>query len=205
MKNPSNQYLAAYYRWQNWSNYLKSFDYQGSVSLLEYYNLNVSESLNIPMLSYCQSGPWPDNLMQIDFEFYINQGITGWQNCTDYYNDNPSPYWNQLSAQLMWNPNADVAALDQDFYQQLYGPASSSMQIYWTSLWHEIGLSEISLASSNRVAALSQYLNEANAIAAQTNNAVLNQWLKLANTFQTHCLNVESNNLQNYNSNGTPK
>ena len=203
--NPGNQDLAAYYRWESWGNFLKSFNYQGSAAVLEYYNGHVSESLGIPMLSYFQSGPWPDNLMQTDFEFYTSQGISGWQNCTDYYNDNPTPYWNQLSAQLMWNPSANVNVLDQDFYQQLYGTASTVMQNYWDAMWPDVSLLNISLQSSNQVAQLSTYLNSANTISAQTNNPTLKQWLKLANTFQTHALNVESNNIQNYNADGSPK
>jgi hypothetical protein len=205
MKNPGDQDLAPYYRWQHWSQFLKSDRYQGSVVLLEYYNEHVAKSLSVPMLGYCQSGPWPNHVMQTDFKFYVSQGITGWQNCTDYYNDNPSPYWNQLNAQLMWNPDADVAAIDQDFYQQLYGPAGASMQNYFTALWQEMASLDFSLASRSRVQALGKYLDEADVIAAQTKDAPLNQRLKQARAFQVRCLELKQEISQNYNLDGSPK
>jgi hypothetical protein len=203
--DPGVHDLASYYRWQNWSNYLASCNYAGEISLLEYYNAHVAEDLQIPMLNYSQSGPWPSNLMQTDFQFYAAQRILGWQNCTDYYNDNPHSYWNWLSAQLMWNPAANQSAMDQDFYQQLYGPAAPVMQAYFTNLWVDVATNDISLAASNQVASLTNYLSQAGLIASQTNNTTLNYWLNLANKFQASVLLTESNNLQNYYEDGTPK
>jgi hypothetical protein len=74
--------------------------------------------------------------MQRDFQTYAAQGVNGWQNCTDYYNDLPSPYWNWLAAQLMWNPASDGAALDRDFYEHYYGAAAKEMQPYFATLWN---------------------------------------------------------------------
>ena len=205
MENPGDQDLAPFYRWQHWRNYLESGGYEGSVVLLEYYNEHVAKSLRVPMLAYCQSGPWPNGVMQTDFEFYINQGITGWQNCTDYYNDSPNPYWNALSAQLMWNPSADVSAIDKDFYQKFYGPAGTVMQIYFTDLWQEIASSDFSLASGGQVKNLEKYLDEADVIAAQAQDQVLSQRLQEAHSFQEHCLELKRQVAENYNPDGSPR
>jgi autotransporter-associated beta strand protein len=204
IKKPGNVNLAAGYRWQSWSNYLKSCQYAGGVSFLDYYNLNVSESLDVPLMSYCQTGPWPGNMMQEDFEFYVSQGIDGWQNCTDYYNDSPTPYWNRLSARLMWHPEEDVTAIDRDFYQHLYGPAWAAMDDYYTALWMEMGSLDFSSAGVGRVQTLSLYLNQAAGIAAQTNNATLNYWLGRAQTFQAKCLQIKAVIPGAYNADGSP-
>ncbi len=37
--------------------------------------------------------------------------------------------------QLMWNPDADVAAMLADFYPKFYGPASAPMSDYWTAIY----------------------------------------------------------------------
>jgi hypothetical protein len=205
MKNPGDQNLAAYYRWQNWNHYLTSGGYEGSVTVLDYYNAHVAKSLSIPMLDYCQSGPWPDNVMQKDFEFYGSQRISGWQNCTDYYNDKPNSYWNRLSARLMWNPSEDVAAIDRDFYGKVYGPAGEVMQDYFTALWQEIASPDLSLASRDRVNALNHYLDEADAMAAQANDPALEQRLQEAHAFQAHCIELKEQIARNYNADGSPK
>jgi autotransporter-associated beta strand protein len=203
-KNPGVKDIAAGYRWQNWSNFLQSCDYAGSVTMLDYYNLNVSESLDLPLLSYCQTGPWPGNLMQEDFTFYASQGIDGWQNCTDYYNDSPNPYWNWLGAQLMWKPPADMTVLNYDFYQHLYGPAWPIMQDYFTALWSEMASSDYSLAGYNQVELVGQYLDEAATILSQTNNPTFSQALGQAELFQTKCLAIKQQIPLEYNPNGFP-
>ncbi len=40
-----------------------------------------------------------------------------------------------LRGQLMWNPDADVAALLRDFYRRFYGPAAQPMGQYWDTLF----------------------------------------------------------------------
>ena len=37
--------------------------------------------------------------------------------------------------QLMWNPDADVAALLAEFYPKFYGPAAAPMAKYWTTIF----------------------------------------------------------------------
>lgn len=37
--------------------------------------------------------------------------------------------------QLMWNPDADVAALLAEFYPKFYGPAAAPMAEYWTAIY----------------------------------------------------------------------
>lgn len=47
--------------------------------------------------------------------------------------------------QLMWNPNADVAAMLADFYPGFYGPAAPAMARYWGAIfaaWRETGVTE---------------------------------------------------------------
>ncbi len=36
--------------------------------------------------------------------------------------------------QLLWNPDADVDALQAEFYQKFYGPAAKPMAAYWTAI-----------------------------------------------------------------------
>lgn len=36
--------------------------------------------------------------------------------------------------QLMWNPNADVAAMKNEFYEKFYGPAAAPMKTYWETI-----------------------------------------------------------------------
>ena len=189
---PADTDLAAWHRWQKWAAWLRACDYQGEVSLLEYYNAHVAKSLKVPWLNYCQSGPWPDNLMQKDFQFYVREGIAGWQNCTDYYNDAPNPYWNRLAAQLLWNPWADVAAIDQEFYAKYYGPAGAAMQAYCAGLWRELA-SE--LPPAGRVAgfeSLSRRLDEAEAIAHRLADTALVARVLASRKFQTHVAEVDA-------------
>jgi len=39
-----------------------------------------------------------------------------------------------IANKLMWNPNADVEALQKDFFEKAFGPAASVMQRYYTRL-----------------------------------------------------------------------
>ena len=48
-------------------------------------------------------------------------------------------------AQLLWNPDADVDALQAEFYQKFYGPAAAPMQKYWEAIqtaWDETIVTE---------------------------------------------------------------
>ena len=38
--------------------------------------------------------------------------------------------------QLMWNPNANVAAMQNEFYPKFYGPASAPMAKYWDTIFN---------------------------------------------------------------------
>jgi hypothetical protein len=191
-KNPTDEDLAAYHRWQQWRGYLAAGHFAGDVVLLEYYNLHVAHSLRVPMLRYQQSGPWPNRLMQRDFEFYVRQGIMGWQNCTDYYNDDPTPYWNRLGAQLMWNPSADVAAIDRDFYRQLFGLAGPAMENYFSALWPELAAADASAAALTRLVALGQQLDSAEAALAQAGDETLMARFKRVQAFHRHCLALKA-------------
>jgi hypothetical protein len=183
-KNPSDTDLAAWHRWQNWSAWLKRSGFEGDVVLLDYYNAHAGHSLRVPMLQHCQSGPWPDGLMQRDFQFYRAQGITGWQNCTDYYNDSPHPYWNRLSAQLLWNPNANVSELDTDFYKQWFGPAGEVMQRHDAALWHELSLDHSAAERHEALKQLGDPLNEAERILDQPSDPVLLKRLRASRDFR---------------------
>lgn len=182
-KSPGDTDLAAWHRWQNWSAWLKRTGYEGDVVLLDYYNAHVGHSLHVPMLQHCQSGPWPDGLMQRDFQFYRAQGITGWQNCTDYYNDSPHPYWNRLSAQLLWNPNANVGELDADYYKQWFGPAGEVMQRHDAALWHELSLKHSTAERSRVLDALGSQLDIAKSLLAPSADQQMTNHFKAARDF----------------------
>lgn len=181
-KSPADTDLAAWHRWQSWSAFLKRSGYAGDVVLLDYYNAHVGNSLQVPMLRHCQSGPWPDGLMQRDFQTYVAQGITGWQNCTDYYNDSPHPYWNRLAARLMWNPREDLSALDADFYTTLYGAAGDAMRRYYDALWHTLALDE-SAQRPRALEALAQQLAAAETSLPKPLDSALAKRLKAARDF----------------------
>jgi hypothetical protein len=47
--------------------------------------------------------------------------------------------------QLLWNPDADVVALEAQFYNDFFGPAAEPMQKYWTAInkaWQETIVTE---------------------------------------------------------------
>lgn len=183
MENPGDRDLAAWHRWKAWSSFLHASDYRGDVVLLEYYNAHVANSLRLPSLGFCQSGPWPPGGMARDFQFYRAEGIAGWQNCTDYYNDSPTPYWNRLSAQLLWNPQINVAALDADFCEQWFGPAGEVMQRYSRDLWHELSLDHSGEERALALTRLGEELAEAEALAAKSADDATAKHLRAAREF----------------------
>jgi len=185
-KNAADTDLAAWHRWHAWSAFLQRSGYAGDVVLLDYYNAHVGNSLQVPMLRHCQSGPWPDGVMQRDFQFYRAQGITGWQNCTDYYNDSPHPYWNRLGAQLLWDPNANVAALDADFYSHLYGPAGGVMRRYYEALWHELAIDRTPQERARAIGDLGKQLDEAEALLGNLHDSASARRMKAARDFHQH-------------------
>ncbi|HWA99343.1 MAG TPA: DUF4838 domain-containing protein, partial [Pirellulales bacterium] len=202
-RDPGDTDLAAWHRWQGWAKYLRAANYRGEVVVLDYYNQHVGKSLRVPMLSYCQSGPWPDGLMQRDFRFYARQGIAGWQNCTDYYNDHPNPYWNRLAAQLLWNHNSDLSAIDDDFYGRYYGIAGRSMQAYFAALWRELSVQTASQADVERVERLEPLLQAAAEIVG-SNNTLLAARIKTAREFHKRCLAIKLDFTRQYQPDGTP-
>jgi hypothetical protein len=105
----------------------------------------------------------------------------------------------------MWNPGADVPAIDKDFYGKFYGPAGTIMQSYFIDLWQEIASLDFSPSSYNHVESLEKYLDQADVIAAQTNDATLNQRLKQAHSFQARCLELKQQIVEDYNLDGSPK
>jgi hypothetical protein len=203
--NPSDEDLAAFYRWKRWSQLLKADNFAGSVVLLDYYNEHVSKSLYVPMLGYCQSGPWPGDLMQQDFKFYAREGINGWQNCTDYYNDKPNPYWNYLNARMMWNPEENLSSISRDFYQKFYGAAGDALEKYYTALWLELASPDLTLASQKRVEALGLKLEQALAQTAPEPDPSFSARLKEVRSFQQHCVEVKAEVARTYQPDGTPK
>jgi hypothetical protein len=188
LKNPGDNDLAAWFRWQGWSKYLQHSGYKGDVILLDYYNAHVGNSLHVPMLQYCQTGPWPDGIMQRDFQTYLREGITGWQNCTDYYNDAPNPWWNWLSTQLLWNPRADTTALEADFYTHLYGLAGGAMQRYYTALWHELSVDEPKQQRLKSLQKLQQQLASADASLPSPKDPVIAKRMKAAREFHDQAI-----------------
>jgi hypothetical protein len=204
-KNPQAGLLAAFYRWQAWADYLSRSRYQGSTVLLDYYNQHVGDSLSIPALQYCQSGPWDEDVLNVDIRFYLSEGITGWQNCTDYYNDAPNGYWNRLTAQAMWGPVWKIDAFRRDFYAHSYGVVAGEMESYFTRLWQEILAPEISTAATERTRALEPILKTAEERARQANEPALAARLKVARAFHNKAVTLKQKMLTEYTLDGVPK
>jgi hypothetical protein len=205
MENPTDTDLAAYYRWRGWADYLHAASYEGDTTVLEYYNAHVAKSLHIHWLNYCQSGPWPDNLMQRDFQFYLSLGIVGWQNCTDYYNDQPNPYWNRLMAKMLWDPWVDVTAIDSDFYSKFYGPAGPVMQGYFTALWRELSTNPVGPNGLQRLQDLWPLLGKAQEIVNGPADSEFGARVKSARDFQNRCSILRREVQDQYNADGSPK
>jgi hypothetical protein len=66
-----------------------------------------------------------------EIPFAHDKGIKGWRTETiDHWgSETPSLY---VAAKLMWNHNADVDALLNDFYEKFFGPAQKPMKEYFT-------------------------------------------------------------------------
>jgi len=77
--------------------------------------------------------------------------------------------------QLMWDPNADVKALEQDFYTNFYGPAAAPMGLFWDAIFtaftktivteHEF-MAAPAIYTPELMAALSKQMAAANAAIA---------------------------------------
>ena len=80
---------------------------------------------------------FPDNpITQLaeDFRFAAKTGCIGlYFDMFWYHWSTQGPLYYAL-AHLAWNPNADVAALMDDYHQRTYGPAAADMQAFWELL-----------------------------------------------------------------------
>jgi hypothetical protein len=208
-KNPSDAELSAVGRWTAWRDYLRGCGFGGDVVVLDYYNAHVGASLKQPWMLLCQSGPWPDGLMQKDFQFYVRETSEfrgrGWQNCTDYFNDGPSAYWNRLSAALMWEPGLDVERFDAAFCEQCYGPAGAVMREYCTRLWQLVGKTRVEAEDAEAIAALELLLKRAEGLANKTGDEDLLERMKQARSFHKKCVEVKRSLPAAYEVDGTPR
>lgn len=134
-KEPTDDDLAAYQRLTGMLNYLKSVDYQGSVSLLEYVNFHIGYWLDLPFMQNVSTGPWDAQVFPKDMQFYQSNKVAGWADCYDWPNDSPDPFWNRLMARLLWNPYEDVEKIKDDFYTSYYGEAAARMRTYFDDVW----------------------------------------------------------------------
>lgn len=134
-KDPTDDDLGAYQRLVAMLNYLKSVDYQGNVSLLEYVNFHIGYWLDLPYLRNVLTGPWDSQIFPEDMQFYASNNIAGWADCYDWPNDQPDPFWNRLMARLLWNPDENVAIIKDDFYTTYYGAAAANMRAYFDDVW----------------------------------------------------------------------
>ena len=79
-----------------------------------------------------------------DVKHYRDAGILGIN--TESRNAIATTFTNlYFRGQLMWNPDANVSALLQEFYQNFYGPASKPMGDYWNAIykaWRETIVTE---------------------------------------------------------------
>jgi len=68
--------------------------------------------------------------LQADLRFYRSHGVTA-INAEASCNWAPRGLSYYVAAQLMWDVDADVAALVRDFYDKAFGPAAAPMQRYY--------------------------------------------------------------------------
>ncbi|MDA1142641.1 MAG: DUF4838 domain-containing protein [Planctomycetota bacterium] len=69
-----------------------------------------------------------------DVKHYRDAGILGFN--TESRGAYATVFLNlYLRGQLMWNPDADVDALLDEFYPKFYGPAAEPMRRYWSTLY----------------------------------------------------------------------
>ncbi len=69
-----------------------------------------------------------------DVKHYLKAGILGVN--TESRNAIATTFLNlHMRARLLWNPEADVDALLDEFYPKFYGPAAEPMRKYWTTIY----------------------------------------------------------------------
>jgi hypothetical protein len=111
---------------QEWHDYLKAQNYQGTQTVFEYYydlvllgNLAPGRAFLIPK----------HDVMQEDMRFSHQQGFDGFFDCNP-----PNGAWfpdalsRWLYGRLMWDLDTDLEAARADFFQHYYGAAAPTMQ-----------------------------------------------------------------------------
>lgn len=94
--------------------------------IYEYYALGGFERAKLP---------WPMiHTMRHDIPFYRDMGVRG------FYTQLSANSWYRLglnfyvAAKLAWNPDLDVDALLDDYFEKFYGPAAEPMRAYFMTL-----------------------------------------------------------------------
>ncbi len=71
-----------------------------------------------------------------DVQHYRDAGVLGF--CTESRGSFATVFTNlHIRGQLMWDPDTDVDALLDEFYEKFYGPASAPMADYWNALFQK--------------------------------------------------------------------
>jgi hypothetical protein len=92
----------------------------------------------------------------------------------------------------MWNPNADLTKLDQDFYARLYGPAAGPMRRYFKLLWHALATSGAEGGSSKRLEEAGKELATAETVAQEAKRPDIVEKNKAAGLFHRRCVEINA-------------
>ena len=87
-----------------------------------------------PMFLVSGKIPWPCvTRVRVEVPLLAKYGLRGFlhQSQLSIMNQGPNLY---IMAKLMWDADADVDALLDDYYKQLFGPAAEPVRAYWDAL-----------------------------------------------------------------------
>ncbi len=96
-------------------------------------NLGVYEYLNV--WAWSRDLPGASRGANVEYlaeriPWYAQHGVTT-MSCESGANYGPDGLGYLVASHLMWNPQADVLAIRDDFYRRAYGPAAEPMRRYW--------------------------------------------------------------------------
>ena len=109
-----------------------------AIAVYEYFDVNV----------WYRNYP-PNNFYKLlsDIDFYARMNVEVMLvESTDGWGDRGLLYY--VSSKLYWDPQADVAALLDDFYTKSFGPAAATMKRYYDRWWNGADVANTSLAAA---------------------------------------------------------
>ena len=110
---------------------------QGKYDLTDLLDMWPKKAKNFGLYTYGGLWEWTQNMKWISskglegtIQNYVRHNATSIS--AESGNDwGPSGKMYYLQTKLMWNPNADVKAIEQDFYDKAFGPAAPAMKKYY--------------------------------------------------------------------------